>query len=170
VAVDVPWNDDMARDWTNVCAVETALAHEGLYPERKDAYGPRFAQFIDMGRTIDPVELARSWEKRRQFNGALAAVFAGVDLLLCPSYGIATPPAERSPQERDVTGRTMRFTAPFDFSGNPTISLPCGFTSEGMPASLQLVGRHLREEDIIAAGNVYEQATTWHTMHPPLEV
>jgi amidase len=158
----------MARDWTNVCAAETALAHEEFYPARKDEYGPPFAAFIEAGRNISAVELARSWERRRQFNGGLAAVFAGIDVLLSPSYGLATPPGERAPQERDGTGKMMRFTAPFDFSGNPTISLPCGFTNDGMPASLQLAGRHLGEEAIIAAGHFYEQATEWHKRRPPL--
>jgi amidase len=168
--VSVPWDDSYARDWTYVCAVETALAHEPYYPEKKDDYGPRFAQFIDIGRTLEPVELARSWEKRRQFNGALAAVFADVDVLVCPSYGLKTPPAEGLPQERDTTGRGMRFTAPFDFSGSPTISIPCGFTSDGMPASLQLVGRHLDEETLIAAGHAYESQTNWGARRPPLAV
>ena len=76
------------------------------------------------------------------------------------------PPAERLPAERDTLGRSMRFTAPYDFSGSPTISLPCGFTSEGLPASLQLVGRHLDEETLIAAAHLYESATEWHTRHP----
>lgn len=62
----------------------------------------------------------------------------------------------------------MRFTVPFDLSGSPTISVPCGFTQDGMPASLQLIGRHLAEETLIAAGHAYEQATDWHQRRAPL--
>ena len=168
VPVHIPWEDSMAREWTRLCAAETALVHEDTFPARKDEYGPMLTSFIESGRNLSALELARSTEVRRRFNGDLAAVFSDVDLVLCPSYGLATPPAERLPQERDTTGRGMRFTAPFDFSGSPTISIPCGFTNDGMPASLQLVGRHLGEETIIAAGAAYEAATNWRERRPPL--
>ena len=62
----------------------------------------------------------------------------------------------------------LRFTAPFDFSGSPTISVPCGFTADGMPVGLQLVGRHLDEPLLCRAGHAYEQATPWHERHPSL--
>ena len=168
VPVSIPWKDEMTPDWNRVCASETALCHEAWYPERKDEYGPQFAAFIEVGRGLSAVDLARAWETRRQFNGALAAVLADVDLILTPSYGLKTPPAERMPQERDTLGRAMRFTAPYDFSGSPTISIPCGFTSEGLPASLQLIGRHLGEETLIAAGHLYESETDWRHRRPPL--
>lgn len=168
VPVQIPWEDAMARDWTRLCAAETALVHEGTFPSRKDEYGPMLASFIELGRNLAAVELARSTEVRRRFNGDLATIFADVDLILCPSYGLATPPAERLQQERDTTGRGMRFTAPFDFSGSPTISVPCGFAADGMPVSLQLVGRHLGEETIIAAAAAYEAATLWKDRRPPL--
>jgi amidase len=170
VPVKIPWEDSGAQAWSTVCAPETALAHAEFFPARKDEYGPRFGAFVEGGRTADPLEVAKAWELRRHFNGSLAAIFAGVDLLLCPSYGLATPAAERMPQERDITGRGMRFTAPYDFSGSPTISVPCGFTADGMPASLQLVGRHLDEETVIAAGHYYEQTTEWRSRRPPLAV
>lgn len=168
VPVRIPWDDAWSATWSTICAAETALVHEMYFPAQRERYGPRLAAFIELGLRTTAVELARAWETRRQFNGALAAVFAGVDVVLCPSFGLAIPPAEDMPQERDTLGRTMRYTAPFDFSGNPTISVPCGFTSDGMPASLQLVGRHLDEETVIAAGAFYEQETSWNTRRPPL--
>jgi amidase len=66
--------------------------------------------------------------------------------------------------ERDPSAQ--KFTVPFDFSGNPTLSLPCGFTDDGLPLSLQLVARHLDEELLCRAGFAFEQATEWHTHHP----
>ena len=69
-------------------------------------------------------------------------------------------------QER--VARYQRFTAPFDYSGVPTLSLPCGMTHDRLPLSLQLIGRHLSESLLIQAGYVYEQATSWHQLHPRL--
>jgi Asp-tRNA(Asn)/Glu-tRNA(Gln) amidotransferase A subunit family amidase len=64
--------------------------------------------------------------------------------------------------------RLTRFTVPFDFSGSPTLSLPCGFASDGLPISLQLVARPLEEALLVRAGAVYERATAWHEHHPPV--
>jgi amidase len=61
----------------------------------------------------------------------------------------------------------QRFTVPYDFNGAPTISVPCEFSSDGLPLSLQLVGKHLSEPLLCRAGHAYEQATEWHTHRPP---
>ena len=73
----------------------------------------------------------------------------------------------RSPSVFDPPlGSIQLFTAPADLAGTPTISLPCGFTTEGAPHSLQLVGRDLSEAMLCRIAYAYEQATLWHTMHP----
>ena len=56
-----------------------------------------------------------------------------------------------------------RYTYPYNFSRNPTLSLPCGFDSEGLPISLQLVGKLFDEAGLCRVGHAYEQATKWHT-------
>jgi amidase len=63
---------------------------------------------------------------------------------------------------------SMRFTAPFNYSGSPTVSLPCGFRSDGVPVSLQLVGRHFEEATLVGAAAAYEAACEWSARHPPL--
>jgi amidase len=62
----------------------------------------------------------------------------------------------------------LRFTAPFDMSGSPTITMPCGFSARGLPVGFQLVGPHLSEDLLLRAGHAYQQATPWHTMTPPV--
>ena len=62
----------------------------------------------------------------------------------------------------------QRFTVPFDFNGAPTISLPCGLSSEGLPLSMQFVGKPLSEAMLCRAGHAFEQATEWHNLHPPV--
>jgi aspartyl-tRNA(Asn)/glutamyl-tRNA(Gln) amidotransferase subunit A len=62
----------------------------------------------------------------------------------------------------------VRFTVPFDVSGQPAIALPCGFTSDGLPISLQLAGRPFDEATICRAAHAYESATDWHTRQPPV--
>jgi amidase len=57
-------------------------------------------------------------------------------------------------------------TQPFNFSGSPTLSVPCGFSADGLPLSVQFVGRRLSESAICRIGHAYEQATQWHSKHP----
>ncbi|MCH7745512.1 MAG: Asp-tRNA(Asn)/Glu-tRNA(Gln) amidotransferase GatCAB subunit A, partial [Chloroflexi bacterium] len=67
----------------------------------------------------------------------------------------------------DMRGTAFqRYTAPYDFSGVPTLSVPCGLNSEGLPLSLQFVGKHLTEQLLCRVGYAYEQTTEWHSMHP----
>jgi amidase len=59
-------------------------------------------------------------------------------------------------------------TQPFNFSGGPTLSVPCGFSADGLPLSGQFVGRRLSESVLCGVGHAYEQATRWHSKHPAL--
>ena len=69
----------------------------------------------------------------------------------------------------DLRGTAFqRYTVPYDFNGAPTLSVPCGFNSEGLPLSLQFVGKHLAEPLLCQIGHAYEGATSWNTMHPDL--
>jgi amidase len=57
-------------------------------------------------------------------------------------------------------------TQPFNFSGSPTLSVPCGFSMDGLPLSVQFVGRRLSESVLCRMGHAYERATQWHLKHP----
>jgi aspartyl-tRNA(Asn)/glutamyl-tRNA(Gln) amidotransferase subunit A len=61
-----------------------------------------------------------------------------------------------------------RLTRPFNISGVPTISVPCGFTSSGLPIGLQLAGRPFDEATVLGVAYAYEQATEWHNKRPPI--
>ena len=59
-------------------------------------------------------------------------------------------------------------TQPFNFSGSPTLSVPCGFAADGLPLSVQFVGRRLGESVLCRVGHAYQQATQWHSKHPAI--
>jgi amidase len=82
--------------------------------------------------------------------------------------------ASPTTQEMSVIGtvpselaRLIKFTAPFDMSGNPTITLPAGFTPKRTPVAIQLVSAHLDEATLIRAGSAFQRVTDWHTRLPP---
>jgi amidase len=164
--------DQGARDWLPLCAVECAVAHEATYPARAGEYGPVLAKLIDDGRRLSGLEVIRLQQRRAALTGALNRLLASVDLLLMP----VMPDAVWSLKGLAASGRDpekvasrLRYTAPFDMSGQPTLTLPGGMTQDGVPVGFQIVGRNFGEADILAAGHAYQQATDWHLKRPPVE-
>ena len=169
VEVTMPDYDDLVDAWIMMCAIETAVAHSDTYPDRADEYGPALAQLIDEGRATTGMEAARGIHLRMAFTQALDTMFGEVDCMLCPTMPTPTPSlADMTEYGADpgVLNAIMRFTAPFDFSGSPTITLPNGFDRADMPLSMQIVGPRLGEAAIIRAAGAFQSVTDWHTRHP----
>lgn len=93
----------------------------------------------------------------------VAKAFAAVDLLITPT--LLSPPVTIA-QGADPTVVSIRNTAPFDDLGLPAISVPCGFTTSGLPIGLQIVGAPFAESTVLALAHAYEQATEWHRRRP----
>ena len=169
--IDFPATDRLVRGWISFCAVETALAHRETYPLRKADYGPDLAALIEEGRAVTGLDLGAIYHDRLAFSGALRALFETVDLILVPTMPVPTPSLARMGEygkDPDVLLRILRFTAPFDFSGSPTITLPNGIDAAGLPLSMQLVGRHCTEDLLCRAGHAFQTVTDWHARRPPM--
>ncbi len=169
--VRFPDPTDAIRDWPLACAVETAVAHEATYPARRSEYGPGLAGLIDLGRAASAVEMQKVWLRRRAFAGRVNALFESIDLLLVPAQPIASPTyrqMEALGVDPEGFARLVRFTAPFDMSGHPTITLPAGFTAQGTPVAVQLVGGRLQEAKLVRAGMAFQRVTDWHRRPPTL--
>jgi amidase len=171
VDVALPELDEAALKWLPLCGVEAALAHEATFPARRAEYGLEFAALIDLGRGLSALDLGKLQLLRARVKGEIERLLATVDLLLMPVMGVATPSlaamkaAGRTPE---TVASRLRYTAPFDMSGHPTLTLPGGVTSEGVPVGFQIVGRAFDEAAILAAGHAFQQATDWHIRRPPV--
>jgi amidase len=169
--VSFPDPTDAINDWPAHCAVETAVAHAASFPSRRAEYGPGLAGFIDLGRSVSALDQQKIWLRRRAFSGRVAALFETIDLLLIPAQPMASPTqAQMAALGVDPEGfaRLVKFSAPFNMSGHPTLTLPGGFTPRGMPVAIQLVGAHLGEALLVRAGRAFQRATEWHQRHPTL--
>ena len=169
--VTVPDPSAVIADWIANCGVETAVAHEATYPARKSEYGPGLAGLIDLGRNLSGMDYQKILLRRHDFSGRLRLLFQTIDLLLIPAQAFASPTkAEMITLGEDPAqlAALLRFTCPFDASGSPTITLPCGFTQAGTPVALQFVAPHFREETLFRAGFAFQSATDWHRRHPAL--
>jgi amidase len=171
VEIKAPDSRVVLADWIPNCAIETAVAHEGTYPSRKAEYGPALAGLIDTGRALTALDYQKILLRRSEFKGAVAHMFHSIDLLLVPAQSFAAPSLADMAmlgQSNDMISRLLRFTCPFDSSGNPTVTMPGGFTASGLPIGLQLVGPHLSEALLVRAGAAFQSATDWNRRHPIL--
>lgn len=174
VVVDVTLPDGFdqgARDWVPLCGVEAAVAHEATYPSQAAEYGPVLAGLLDQGRRLAATELAKMQLRRAALTGELNRLLASVDLLLMPVMAKAvwsTAALQAAGRNPEAVASRLRYTAPFDLSGHPTLTLPGGMTSEGVPVGFQIVGKAFDEGLILAAGHAYQRETDWHTKRPPL--
>ena len=144
-----------------------AFHHERLQAQR-EKFGGDVRQRLETGAAYTSREyiLARRTQAilRRQFED----FFDDFDLLLTATTPIAAPPLE-GPDAVEQAGRLTRFTSPFNLTGLPAISLPCGYTGLGLPIGLQIVTRPLGEAALLRAANAYEDATEWHLRRPGLK-
>ena len=146
--------------WAATCARECAQAHAGFFPARRDEYGPVLASLIDLGLSISASAYAQIEKIRHRFTAELDVVLEGVHALIVPNMVSLAPDvgemAARTPTRQGVAPFTT-FTAPFDYSGHPTLTVPVGL-SGGLPTSVQLVGRRFRETDLVRLGLALERS------------
>ncbi len=170
--VSVPSPDMIVRDALSLCSAEAAVAHEATYPSRAAEYGPVLAGALEAGRSLDGLAVVKILLRRAAFRGQLNALFCDIDLLIMPAMDRATwtlaalAAAGRTPPALEAR---LRFTAPFDMSGHPTLTLPGGKTADGLPVGFQLVGRHMEEVLVLRAGHAFQEVTDWHRRRPPVD-
>ncbi len=160
----------LVSQWIAMCSVETAAAHVETYPARKAEYGPDLAALIDQGLATSGTEIAGINIERLRFARELSNLFDKVDVLLIPTMPVPIPSLDLMQaygEDPEVLLGILRFTAPFNFSGSPTITLPNGFDAAGMPLSMQLVGPHLSEDVLVRVGYAFQSAADWHRRRPP---
>lgn len=171
VEVQMPDSAQTVLDWVSICAVEAAVAHEATYPSCKADYGPVLASVLDAGRAMSGLAHQKALLRRMAFRGRLEALFQGMDLLLTPVHPFAPLSLETMGTmglQPKLIARLQAYAAPFNMTGQPTLTLPGGFSSEGMPIAFQLVGARLGEATLIRAGASFQRATDWHRRHPSI--
>jgi amidase len=165
--VQVPSYREAARSWACFLRIEAAEAHRETYPSRGADYGPALANLIRQGLATTPMDIATNIHRRLQFSGGLAAVFDHVDVIIIPVTKAGVPmKAETDTLKDEVDVEFVKYTAPYDLSGHPTITLPAGFDQKGLPIAIQIVGRPLSEALLCRFGTVFQRMTDWHTRHP----
>ncbi len=169
--------NDLFFAYRGIQMPEATLAHSeaGWWETRAADYGPVTRSRLEMGAKQSAVEYVRAQRLRRAFSQGMRRVMERVDVLALPTLPILPPrrdqldqPVLFGHQKFEPGTALLRFTFPFNMTGQPALSLPCGFSAGGLPIGLQLAGRHRDEALILRIGHAYQQVTSWHQRHPAL--
>lgn len=168
--VSLPSPSGFLAHFTDLVAVEAAIAHEATFPAQAEHYGPELAGLLRRGQALLATDMARLQAPAREWTARVRALFEDVDLLICPSWPNPAPPLQRREGAAvlDDHGEMLKFTAPWNFSGHPCVCFPGGFNRQGLPLGVQIIARHGEEELAIRAGHAFQQNTDWHQRHPKL--
>ena len=117
-------------------------------------------------QTVTSQDFIRAQRIRRILQQTMDVIFAQFDVLIAPSQPIGASTLDTNLE----TG--LSFADPIGGIGNlcglPAQSVPCGFTTGGLPIGIQFLGQVLRDDAVIAAAEMYQSRTDWHRKHPPL--
>jgi aspartyl-tRNA(Asn)/glutamyl-tRNA(Gln) amidotransferase subunit A len=151
-AVDFPLPDGLQHGFMR----EVADVHRSLFPERSEDYGENVRTKVQRCLDVTEAEAEASRRSREAYRTAAESALEGADLLLVPTLAMVAPPADVN--EIDVRMRMIQFTIPFNALGWPALALPCGAAEDGLPASLQLVGKPGADALVLAVGEALEAA------------
>jgi aspartyl-tRNA(Asn)/glutamyl-tRNA(Gln) amidotransferase subunit A len=165
--VEFPGAYEAARDNGLLVTSDAAAFHKERRAEQPEMFGDDIRQRLEAGAayTSSEYSLARRNQSvsRRKFEN----FFNDYDLLLTPTTPI-TAPYLAGPDAVEQAAKLTRFTAPFNLTGLPAISIPCGFTFQGLPVGLQIVTRPWGEAALLRAAYAFERANDWHKRRPDL--
>jgi aspartyl-tRNA(Asn)/glutamyl-tRNA(Gln) amidotransferase subunit A len=156
-----------------VVGSEAMAYHAGWLRTRRAEYDPEVSTRLMLGAFISGVHYVRGQQARALVRREVDEALARRDVLLAPATPITAPRIEER-QTRlgdgpsDVRSALIRLTRPFNFSGHPACSVPCGFTGDGLPIGMQIVGRPFDEATVLRTADAYQRLTDWHARRPVL--
>lgn len=156
-----------------IIAAEATAVHERWLQTHPEDCGQDLRTRLERGFFISAVDYLQAQRARSFLTREFVKMFADVDVLVTPTTPSPATPIEEEGRAAAETSLAMsmqltRFTNPFNLTGLPAISVPCGFSAQGLPMGLQIVGRPWDEAMVLRVGHAYEQATEWHKRRPPL--
>ena len=171
--VSIPVLEHSQTISTPISQAEASQIHTEHLRDRAHDIGADVRGRLYQGALIPATDYIKAQRARTVYNARMAEAFQRFDALVAPTCPVGAPQlGERTVQVGDVAEPTLallsRLTRPFNVSGVPTVSLPCGFTSYGVPIGLQIAGRPFEDAAVLRIAHAYEQATEWHKRRPPI--
>jgi aspartyl-tRNA(Asn)/glutamyl-tRNA(Gln) amidotransferase subunit A len=171
VGVDLTGEEELTQASMTIVRFDGTRLHAGWFRARPDAYGPDLRVAFERAATRPPSDYEDAMRTRRRLVTEVLAEQRGLDGLIGPTM---LDPAPRitafddAVRAADARVRLLRLTYLYDATGQPAISVPCGFSPDGLPIGLQVAAPPWRETDCLRVAHAYQQVTDWHLRRPVL--
>ena len=163
--VELNFLRDAALKNAAMLLTDGAAFHQARLAEHPEGFGDDIRQRLSMGRDQSSVDYALARKVQSDAKRQMELFFHQYDALILPSTPIPAPLIEGT-NAIEQARRLTRFTAPFNLTGLPAISIPAGFTSQGLPVGLQIVAPAWQEKRLLRIAQAFESATNWHKVLP----
>ncbi len=171
--LSIPLMDHVPGASLAIMTAESYAVHERFLRERCQEYGSDVRLRLLMGAMVSASQYLKAQRFRRLLCNQTFEAMKRLDVLVGPTTPIpATPIGQElvriEDKEVPIPASLSRLTRPANMTGLPALSVPCGFSAEGLPVGLQLIGRPFEEEMVLRVAHAYQGATEWHRRLPPL--
>jgi aspartyl-tRNA(Asn)/glutamyl-tRNA(Gln) amidotransferase subunit A len=173
VEVELPHLDAVRGAHRAIIFAEASAYHDRWIRERAAEYGADVRALVQAGFFIPATEYLAAQQTRRRILAEWRELWKGFDVLALPTSPIAAVRFDEtstllSGEEIPLVRAYLDHTLPFNLTGQPALSIPCGFTRAHLPVGLQLVGRPFDESLLLRLGHAYERETRWYEHTPPV--
>jgi aspartyl-tRNA(Asn)/glutamyl-tRNA(Gln) amidotransferase subunit A len=158
---------------TTIALAEATHVHEaeGWFPAHSSDYGEDVRKRLELGRDIRAADYLAALRVSKRVQADFDAAFEHVDAILAPATPITAPRIGENAvmigsTEETVRSALIRTNRPANLTGLPALSMPCGWTPNGLPVGLQLIGKQWGEESLLAIARLFEQAHPEFRRHP----
>jgi aspartyl-tRNA(Asn)/glutamyl-tRNA(Gln) amidotransferase subunit A len=151
---------------TTIVLADACDVHAEALETRRDAFSAQVYERMSRGRGFSAVDYAQAERFRAAWRRDLRMLFTQVDVLLFPTTPYSAPLIEDGAHLADSTRDATRFAYGGGLAGLPGLSLPCGFTTAGLPIGVLLEGAWFNEATLLRAGRAWQRITDWHLRRP----
>jgi aspartyl-tRNA(Asn)/glutamyl-tRNA(Gln) amidotransferase subunit A len=171
--VDLPHASLVGAAIMPIIQAEAASYHWPDVQSRPEAFGRDILANLRLGATVLAKDYLDAQRLRRIMAEEVSAALQSFDALIFPTQPIVAPPVNaytvdggQTDDSDDVLDVEIGHTGLANLTGHPAVSVPCGFTAEGLPVGLQVTGQMFGEATVLQIAAAYEAATEWHSLHP----
>jgi aspartyl-tRNA(Asn)/glutamyl-tRNA(Gln) amidotransferase subunit A len=172
--VSLPYVHDGDAPSTTIALAEATHVHDskGWFPAHAADYGEDVRKRLEMGRDIRAADYLAALDARKRVLADFEGAFERVDAIIAPATPIAAPRIGEDAvmigsKEEKIRSALIRTNRPANLTGLPALSMHCGWTKNGLPIGLQLLGKLWDEESLLAIARLFEQAHPEFTRRPP---
>lgn len=174
VEVSIPMAELMGALHFGILLPEASAYHRHMLRDTPDLYGEDVRVFLEAGELMLATDYVRAQQMRNLLQQEFKRIYEQIDVMVAPSVPTVAVPADTETvtwddgTEEPMVSVYTRYATPANLTGIPALNVTCGFSSEGLPIGMQVMGRPLEENTVLQVGAAYEAATDWHTRRPAL--